>query len=111
MLKPDQSIKYLPSSIFIEPHYLTLPAQWVNHIPFISCVLEQQYSENLVYLGNNLDFSYISLCQCVAENNLNTKLWAIQTEAEDIEKNSGLSTTQAKLHEIHKIYYSKFYKK
>ena len=72
MLKPDQSIKYLPSSIFIEPHYLTLPAQWVNHIPFISCVLEQQYSENLVYLGNNLDFSYISLCQCVAENNLNT---------------------------------------
>ena len=108
MLKPDQSIKYLPSSIFIEPHYLTLPAQWVNHIPFISCVLEQQYSENLVYLGSNLDFSYISLCQCVAENNLNTKLWAIQTEAEDIEKNSGLSTAQAKLDEIHKIYYSKF---
>lgn len=108
MSNSDQSIKYLPKSIFIEPDYLTIPAQWVNHIPFISWILEQQYSENLVYFGSNPDFSYISLCQCVVENNLNIKLWAIETKDVEIEKNLGLSTAQLKLHEIHQIYYSKF---
>jgi glycosyltransferase involved in cell wall biosynthesis len=61
------------------PRSLAFPNAWVGHLPFASWVIHTTNPRVFVELGTHSGNSYFSFCQSVAESNLSTKCYAVDT--------------------------------
>lgn len=61
------------------PDSLQSPDSWVGHLPFAAWVIKEVAPKIFVELGTHSGNSYFSFCQSVAENNLATKCYAVDT--------------------------------
>jgi len=60
------------------PNYLWESA-WLEHGSFMMWLVKKTKPHNFVELGSHYGFSYFAACQAIAENNLNSKAYAIDT--------------------------------
>jgi hypothetical protein len=65
--------------INFEPNHFSIPAPWAGHIPFAHWLISTQQPALFVELGAYSGISYMSFCQSISQNQLNTKAWAIDT--------------------------------
>ena len=63
---------YLPTS-------LPFPSAWLGHLPFAAWLIKETVPKLLVELGTHWGHSYFSFCQAVAEANISTKCYAVDT--------------------------------
>ena len=61
------------------PDLLESPNAWIGHLPFAAWVMQGVSPQIFVELGTHSGNSYFSFCQSVAENNLPTKCYAVDT--------------------------------
>jgi uncharacterized coiled-coil protein SlyX len=61
------------------PASLQPPNAWVGHLPFADWIMRQVRPEVFVELGTHTGNSYFSFCQSVAENDLATRCFAVDT--------------------------------
>ena len=65
--------------IHFEPNHFSMPAPWAGHIPFAHWLVSIQRPSLFVELGAYSGISYMSFCQSIAQNHLDTKAWAVDT--------------------------------
>jgi len=61
------------------PTPLPFPSAWIGHIPFAAWLIKETVPKLLVELGTHWGHSYFSFCQAVAEANISTKCYAVDT--------------------------------
>jgi hypothetical protein len=62
-----------------EPKYVTLTSAWIGHGAFAIWLVKNTKPNVVVELGSHYGYSYFAICQAVAENNLQTKCFAVDT--------------------------------
>jgi glycosyltransferase involved in cell wall biosynthesis len=70
------------------PISIQFPDSWIGHFPFASWLIKEITPKIFVELGTHSGNSYFSFCQAVAESNLSTKCFAVDTWKGD--KHSGV---------------------
>jgi hypothetical protein len=65
--------------LLINPQRLSFPNSWLGHIPFAAWLVGITKPGIFVELGTHSGNSYLSFCQSVAESNLPTKCFAVDT--------------------------------
>lgn len=68
----------LSSSMLMAPRSVSLSA-WLGHIPFASWLIEQLQPHLIVELGTHRGTSFLALCQAVQEQNLTSRVFAVDT--------------------------------
>ena len=71
--------KSLITAAAFTPNSLQFPPPWVGHIPFAAWVIKEVSPKIFVELGTHSGNSYFSFCQAVAEGDLPTKCYAVDT--------------------------------
>jgi GT2 family glycosyltransferase/glycosyltransferase involved in cell wall biosynthesis len=66
-------------SLLTKPRRLTGKSSWVEHIPFITFLVEVLKPNILVELGTHYGDSYCAMCQAVQYNQLDTRCYSIDT--------------------------------
>ncbi len=61
------------------PKSLQFPNAWVGHLPFAAWIIQEASPKIFVELGTHSGNSYFAFCQSVAENNLSSKCYAVDT--------------------------------
>ena len=61
------------------PISIQFPDSWLGHLPFSSWLIKEITPKLFVELGTHSGNSYFSFCQAVAESNLSTKCFAVDT--------------------------------
>jgi len=61
------------------PNLLQSPSAWLGHLPFAAWVIQEASPKIFVELGTHSGNSYFAFCQSVAENNLSSKCYAVDT--------------------------------
>ncbi len=69
----------ITEQLIFEPLHFSVPAPWAGHIPFAHWLISTQQPTLFVELGAYSGISYMSFCQAIAQNKLDTKAWAIDT--------------------------------
>lgn len=72
-----------PNSLIIAasftPNSLQWPNAWVGHLPFAAWLIQEVRPKIFVELGTHTGNSYFSFCQSVAEADISTKCYAVDT--------------------------------
>ncbi len=75
----NESTILMNDAMLINPDRIVPPAAWVEHIPFLSWLIVALKPAIFVELGTHSGNSYLSACQAVLENHLNTRCYAVDT--------------------------------
>jgi hypothetical protein len=67
------------SGSLIEPKFLDERSAWIGHIPFAGWLVTALRPGIFVELGTHTGVSYLSFCQAIQENKINTKAFAVDT--------------------------------
>lgn len=76
--------KHIFTALAFTPKRLVSPDSWIKHIPFACFVVTVLRPGLIVELGVHSGNSFSAFCQSVAENNLPTKCYGIDTFAGDL---------------------------
>jgi hypothetical protein len=80
MISDDDAIyKSLLRAAEFSPTSIQSPNAWVGHMPFAAWVIQETLPRIFVELGTHSGNSYFSFCQSVAEGNLTTNCYAVDT--------------------------------
>jgi hypothetical protein len=104
---PEETIT-LNKGALIEPLKLSFPNSWIGHIPFAGWLVGVMKPGVLVELGTHSGNSYLSFCQVVAENNLPTKCFAVDTWKGDEHASFYEESIYETLTKYHDANYGKF---
>lgn len=69
----------LISAALFNPISIQAPNAWMGHLPFAYWLMNEVKPKIFVELGTHTGYSYFSFCQSVAESNLLTKCYAVDT--------------------------------
>lgn len=64
------------------------PYGWIGHLPFAIQLIKQKKPEVLVELGTHTGNSFCGFCQCISENKISTKAFAVDTWEGDFQAGS-----------------------
>jgi O-antigen biosynthesis protein len=62
-----------------EPTYVPVTSAWIGHGAFAIWLVKNTAPRVVVELGSHYGYSYFAMCQAVAQNNLQTKCFAVDT--------------------------------
>ena len=61
------------------PTYLAPATAWLEHGPFATWIVRRHKPRRIVELGTHYGFSYFSMCETVAQDQLGTECYAVDT--------------------------------
>jgi hypothetical protein len=105
----ERSMNYdnLILAAFFNPK-IESPNGWHGHLPFACWIVNEVKPKLLVELGTHTGNSYLSFCQAVQENNLNTKCFAVDTWQGDEHAGFYGDEIFQNLNSYHQEHYSSF---
>lgn len=65
--------------MLFEPARIVQPANWAGHVPFAAWLMANHRPARFVELGTHTGLSYTAFCQAVAEHDLATQCYAVDT--------------------------------
>lgn len=77
ILDSIQNVAGNPSQF--EPSYVPVTSAWIGHGAFAIWLVKNTAPRVVVELGSHYGYSYFAMCQAVAQNNLQTKCFAVDT--------------------------------
>ena len=90
------------------PKSLQTPDAWIGHLPFAAWLTQEVKPKVFVELGTHTGNSYFSFCQAVAENDLPTKCFAVDTWQGDEHAGHYNDDVFAKVNDYHQTHYADF---
>ncbi len=90
------------------PDSIQPPDSWCGHLPFAAWLVQTFKPRTIVELGTYSGNSYLSFCQAVSQNRLDTKCYAVDTWQGDAHAGEYTEEVYNRLHNYHQDRYAGF---
>lgn len=65
--------------MFLTPNRISLPYNWIGHIPFVYDLVKQMKPQRIVELGTHTGNSFLAMCESVYDHGMKTSVYAVDT--------------------------------
>lgn len=65
--------------MFTNPKRISLPYNWIGHIPFVYDLVKEMKPQCIVELGTHTGNSFLAMCESVYDHNMQTSVYAVDT--------------------------------